>query len=287
MRNIVSMLGGTIRLDSKKGKGSRFTVEISMQEAEEQLGYTSNTPVYHNNKFHDVVAIDNDEVLLLMLKEMYSQEGIHCDTCTDAAELMEMIRQKEYSLLLTDLNMPGINGFELLELLRSSNVGNSPTIPVVVATASGSCTKEELLEKGFSDCIFKPFSKQDLLDIADKNIADKEENDDEPDFIAILAYGDEMEMLDKVISVTEKDMQNFKNAAERKDLKELDELIHHLRSSWVILNMDKPLWELHELLKDTTLYGEEELQDAINTVLEAGETIIRCASEKKKEVANG
>ena len=44
MRNIVSMLGGTIRLDSKKGKGSRFTVEISMQEAEEQLGYTSNTP---------------------------------------------------------------------------------------------------------------------------------------------------------------------------------------------------------------------------------------------------
>ena len=54
MRNIVSMLGGTIRLDSKKGKGSRFTVEISMQEAEEQLGYTSNTPVYHNNKFHDV-----------------------------------------------------------------------------------------------------------------------------------------------------------------------------------------------------------------------------------------
>ena len=69
------------------------------------------------------------------------QEGIHCDTCTDAAALMEMIRQKEYSLLLTDLNMSGINGFELLELLRSSNVGNSPTIPVVVATASGSCNK--------------------------------------------------------------------------------------------------------------------------------------------------
>ena len=77
-----------------------------MQEVEEQLGYTSNTPVYHNNKFHDVVAIDKDEILLLMLKEMYSQEGIHCDACTDAAELMEMIRQKEYSLLLTDLNMP-------------------------------------------------------------------------------------------------------------------------------------------------------------------------------------
>lgn len=51
--------------------------------------------------------------------------------------------------------------------------------------------------------------------------------------------------------------------------------------------MDKPLWELHELLKDTTSYGEEELQDSMNAVLEAGETIIRCANEKKKEVANG
>ncbi|WP_438871629.1 hypothetical protein [Phocaeicola sartorii] len=39
-----------------------------------------------------MIAIDNDEVLLLMLKEMYVQERIHCDTCTNAAELMEMIR---------------------------------------------------------------------------------------------------------------------------------------------------------------------------------------------------
>ena len=125
------------------------------------------------------------------------------------------------------------------------------------------------------------------MDIADRNIADKEENDDELNFTAILAYGDEVEMLDKVISVTEQDMQNFKDAAERKDLKELDELIHHLRSSWGILNTDKPLWKLHKLLKDTTSYSNEELQDAINAVLEAGKTIIRCANEKKKEVANG
>ena len=41
------------------------------------------------------------------------------------------------------------------------------------------------------------------------------------------------------------------------------------------------------MLKVTTSYGEEELQDSMNAVLEAGETIIRCASEKKKEVANG
>lgn len=78
-----------------------------------------------------------------------------------------MIRRKAYNLLLADLNMPGINGFELLELLRSSNVGNSQTIPLVVATASGSCDTEELLAKGFAGCLFKPFSISELMEISD------------------------------------------------------------------------------------------------------------------------
>lgn len=103
VQRIVTMLGGTIRLESEKGKGSRFTVKIPVNIAEELPEQINKTRIHHNHTFHDVIAIDNDEVLLLMLKEMYNQEGIHCDTCTDAAELVEMIRRKEYSLLLTDL----------------------------------------------------------------------------------------------------------------------------------------------------------------------------------------
>lgn len=281
-KGLVNLLGGTIRLDSKKGKGSRFTVEISMQEAEEQLGYTSNTPVYHNNKFHDVVAIDNDEVLLLMLKEMYSQEGIHCDTCTDAAALMEMIRQKEYSLLLTDLNMPDINGFELLELLRSSNVGNSPTIPVVVATASGSCNKGELLAKGFAGCLFKPFSISELMEVSDR-CAIKATPDGKPDFSALLSYGNEAVMLEKLITETEKEMQAVRDAAKEKDLQKLDSLIHHLRSSWEVLRADQPLNVLYGLLRGDALPDGEALSHAVTAVLDKGVEIIRLAEEERRK----
>ena len=285
--NLVRLLGGKIWINSDVGIGTDVSVDIPVTRTDERLLNKNQNETIYPKRNYSVVAIDNNVITLNMIKAMFAKCDVTCDTCVNAGELIELIRNKRYDLLITDLRMPGHNGYDILELLRTSNVNNSKTIPVIVATASDSCTKEELLEKGFSDCIFKPFSKQDLLDIADRNIADKEENDDEPDFTAILAYGDEEEMLDKVISVTEQDMQNFKNAAELKDLKELDELIHHLRSSWVILDMDKPLWELHELLKDTTSYGEEELQDSMNAVLEAGETIIRCANEKKKEVANG
>ena len=286
VQRIVSMLGGIIWLDSEKGKGSRFTVEIPMQTAEELPGQSYQGYAYHNERYHDVIAIDNDEVLLLMLKEMYAQEGIHCDTCTDAAELMEMIRKKKYNLLLTDLNMPETNGFELLELLRASNVGNSRTIPIIVTTASGSCSKEELIERGFADCLLKPFSILELMEVSDKcamNVAQNEK----PDFTSLLSYGNESVMLGKLIAETEKEIQAVKDAERRKDLQGLDALIHHLRSSWEILRADQPLRELYKLLhcKDTPDW--EAIHNILTVVQDKGSEIIRLAKEERKKYNNG
>ena len=286
VQHIAAMLGGTIRLESEKGKGSRFTVKIPMQMTEKLPERINQTQIHHDHTFHDVVAIDNDEVLLLMLKEMYAQEGIHCDTCTNAAELMEMIRQKEYSLLLTDLNMPDINGFELLELLRTSNVGNSRSIPVVVATASGSCSKEELIERGFSDCLLKPFSISELMEVSDKCAMNVTQNE-RPDFTSLLSYGNESVMLDKLITETGKEMQAIRDAEQRKDFQELDALTHHLRSSWEILRADQPLRELYELLHGSFIPDYEALNKAVTAVLDKGSEIIRLAKEERKKYNNG
>lgn len=284
--NLVRLLDGKIKVSSDVGIGTSFSVDIPVSRTDEKLISKSQQETIYPKRNYSVVAIDNNVITLEMMKAMFSKYDVSCDTCTNAGELIEMIRNKRYDLLITDLSMPGLNGYDILELLRTSNVNNSKTIPVIAATASGSCTKEELLGKGFSDCIFKPFSKQDLLEVADKNITITRKIYDEPDFSSMLAYGDEIEMLDKVISVTEQDMQDFKEAGESKDIERLNDLIHHLRSSWGMLNAIKPLWGLHILLNDTETYSDEQLQDAINAVLKMGENIIRCANEKKKEVAN-
>ena len=286
VQRIVTMLGGTIQLKSEKGKGSRFTVEIPMQSAEELPERINKTQIHHNRTLHDIVAIDNDKVLLLMLKEMYAQEGIHCDTCTDVAELMEMIRRKEYSLLLTDLNMPDINGFELLELLRTSNVGNSRIIPIIVTTASGSCNREELLERGFSDCLLKPFSISELMEVSDK-CAMKGKQNEKPDFSSLLSYGNESVMLDKLIAETEKEMQSVRDAEQRKDFQELDALTHHLHSSWEILRADQPLRELYKQLHGSAVPDYEALNNAVTAVLDKGSEIIRLAKEERRKYENG
>ena len=286
VQRIVAMLGGIVRLESEKGKGSCFTVEIPMQTAEEQPEQSRQGYVRQNEAYHEVIAIDNDAVLLFMLKEMYAQEGIHCDTCTDAAELIELIRKKEYSLLLTDLNMPDINGFELLELLRTSNVGNSRDIPVVVTTASGSCSKEELMDRGFSGCLLKPFSISELMEVSDK-CAMKSNRNEKPDFTSLLSYGNEAVMLEKLIAETEKEMQAVREAEQRKDLQELDALTHHLRSSWEILRADQPLRELYKLLHCEGTSNNEAIHNAVKAVLDKGSEIIRLAKEERRKYENG
>lgn len=282
VQRIVAILDGTIRLESEKGRSSRFIVEIPAQPAEERQpqrivrNYTRN-----NEKYYDVVAIDNDEVLLLMLKEMFNQEEIHCDTCTDVAKLMELIRKKEYALLLTDLNMPEINGFELLELLRSSNVGNSKDMPVVVATASTGYGKEELTGMGFSGVLLKPFSMQELMETCAGCIITRAEAV-KPDFSTLLSCGNESVLLDRLAESTMEEMQAVREAAERKDTEALRHWIHHLRSSWMVLRTEAPLHKLQALLAESGP-DEKKIHEAVMGILETGDNIIRLAKEERRK----
>lgn len=284
--HIVDMLGGNIHLDSEKGKGSRFTIKLPMPLAESNPAVTEQTATNTTvNGIYAVAVLDDNDVLLGMTKEMYARHGIRCDTFHDMSDLMEAISRSRYDLLITDLKMPDMNGYEVLELLRTSNVGNSRTIPVVVATASGSCNEEELIERGFAACLFKPFSLDELLSVSERCVAGKTDNDDSlPDMSSLLAYGGELRMLDSLVNETGKDMAAMRNAVARNDRKSLDNLVHHLRSSWAVIRADKPLWTLYHLLHGETECTDEELAHAVRDVLDKGDTIIRLAKERKEEL---
>ena len=288
VKRIVDMLDGTIRLDSEKGKGSRFTIELPMQTADiagiekKKMQEQYQEPYFERS--YSVIMLDDDDILLSMARDMYAHYGIHCEICNNTGDLMEAIRTNDYDLLITDLKMPETNGYEVLELLRSSDIGNSKTIPVVVATASGSCTEEELLSQGFSACLFKPFDLSELMAVSEKCLSpllsDKEE---QPDLTSLLAYGDKVAMLDKLITETEKDMQAIKEAGAMLDRKALDIQVHRLRSSWAVIRADKPLRELHRLLRMEENCADEEISKAIDAMLAMGNKIVGQAKTRKED----
>ena len=285
VKRIVDILKGTIDLQSEKGKGSRFTVRLPMSVADTVLEEKSRGMTdRHILKPCSVLVLDDNETLLSMIKEMYAYVGVCCDTFDNVGDMMEAMHKRNYDLLVTDMKMPEINGYEVLELLRSSNIGNSKEIPVIVATASGSCDAEELTTKGFAGCLFKPFTLEELITVTEESLNIRPDND-LPDLNPLLAYGDSREMLDRLIAETEKDMQEFGKAEAKLDRRALADLSHRLRSSWAVIRADNPLWLLHGCIQ--TGCSDSELQKAVKAVLKKGDMIIELAKEERRKCDNG
>ena len=275
--SLVELMEGSVSVESEPGLGSRFTVVLPLPKAEEMLSGEKGAAVRHSLAGCSVLALDNDPVTLRLMREMYLQNGVSCDTCQALDELADKLRDKDYDLLVTDLKMPEVNGYEVLDLLRQSDIGNSRFIPIVAATAAGYVQEAELKEAGFAGLLAKPFSMDELMDVTRRCI--RRTRNRRPDFSALLAFGDRQRTLEQLISETEKDMEEVRRASERNDMAALDGWVHHLRSSWMVIRAERPLLELQEAIHKEP-HSDEEVARAVRTVLEQGRIIMEAAEKE-------
>lgn len=109
-----------------------------------------------------VLVVDDEPNILLSLEFLMQQAGFDVTTAEDAERAQTLISQQVPDLILLDISLPGMSGFDLLELLRADE--STRSLPVVMLTAHGrEVEKEKGMALGASDYITKPFSTRELV----------------------------------------------------------------------------------------------------------------------------
>lgn len=208
-RELVDLLNGEIRLQSEKGKGSTFTIIIpmSLSHQQDQTCATKRNPVPEkatnkaskalSKENHKILILDDDSLQLKLLQEMLHRichEDWKIFPCQHIPDALTILHDEQPSLMMMDIEMPEMNGMELIKHISHSNM------KVVAMTAHDASILPELKQAGFDDCLFKPFNMQKLAQI----LGTKEEKEEEKTiqssrFAPLLAFAENDKEAEKEI----------------------------------------------------------------------------------------
>jgi len=106
-----------------------------------------------------ILVVDDDDRIRILLKRYLSENGLRISTARDAAEARDLLGSVEFDLLIIDVMMPGMSGFDLTEKIRAAS-----NVPILLLTARGLPEDRiEGLERGADDYLSKPFEPRELL----------------------------------------------------------------------------------------------------------------------------
>lgn len=310
-KKLVELLNGEITIESAPGKGSMFQVVLFLPKVT-KAPITQVETLSDDKKQWRILLIDDDRIQLNLTEVMiydlfnHAQHNIPpvIKCCTQPEELFKLIASETFDIVFTDIQMPAMNGFELLQKLRSLDVPQAKNIPVIAITARSDMDETDFCTQGFAGCLHKPFNQTELLKIFKTHMQDdwkentvQTETDSKPsdtectyNFSPLTAFsGDDPaaahEILETFIGKSTKNYERMKQALSNKDMADLCNVAHKMLPTFTMIEARKaiPALQWLEFHRGNTDLSDEARQHAD----EALSCIADVIKEAKKVLNDG
>jgi len=164
-KQLVELQNGKIWVESQVDKGSTFYFELSYMKGKANKKTTSNETDLQAKKLQGlhVLLVEDNPMNHLVAQQFLNKWGVSMKIAETGEEALERILDQSFDMVLMDLNMPGIDGFDTSIRIRSMGEDYFKKIPIIALTASAfSEVKKKVFEHGMNDHVSKPFDPTEL-----------------------------------------------------------------------------------------------------------------------------
>jgi PAS domain S-box-containing protein len=180
-KRLVELMGGEISVESRYGKGSTFyfTILVDVPDEEQANNNTNDYPLIQQSAHNlNILLVEDDPVSQLIMKQIGKLKGWHLTVASNGREAIDICEASDFDLLLMDIQMPEMNGFEVTQVIREKEKLTGGYVPIIATTAYAmSGDKEKCLNVGMNDYISKPIEMKKLCEVIERLTGERSKSD--------------------------------------------------------------------------------------------------------------
>jgi PAS domain S-box-containing protein len=165
VKSLLELMGGTIKVESCLGKGSSFIFELPL-EVEEEAAASRDFAEAPPNKVDrplNVLIAEDSKVNQVLMSQLMLRRNWKSDIAENGLEVLEKLKTKDYDLILMDIQMPEMDGYEAAWAIREAEKGTEKHIPIIALTANATQEdRDKSLNCGMDDFLSKPIKSDNL-----------------------------------------------------------------------------------------------------------------------------
>jgi PAS domain S-box-containing protein len=172
-KKLVNLFGGELEVESTLGVGSRFYFTIRLEKSNVGISAKKDSSLVNANLIAGlkVLVADDNQMNLFLVKALLEKWQAECHTANNGAEVIEILQEQKFDLILMDIRMPILDGLDASWMIRNKL---HLTVPIVALTANAEPNElNKYSEYGIDDYLCKPFKQNELIHVLSKLFPDR------------------------------------------------------------------------------------------------------------------